>query len=208
MIIVECRGLAPTFARCELARRNGVCVKTSCRSPQGLEPGCRASTSGTTEHACGKPFFVIPNGVCGVRNLLFPRHFAKGRSPAVPGMPMNCDSSAACEVVPHQLRIFHTDFIGPFGRKTSVAQKQQRAAGSKKRKLTAAGQAVSFKAGGQRLVKVRSVLVNKFLPFRRSSGVKIAVVGQTGTHAPQSLLFVGFTYSCAAVAKSGSSLVG
>jgi hypothetical protein len=40
--------------------------------------------------------FVIPNGVCGVRNLLFPWHFAKSRSLASLGMTTNCDSSAAC----------------------------------------------------------------------------------------------------------------
>jgi hypothetical protein len=41
--------------------------------------------------------FVSPNGVCGVRNLLFPWHFAKSRSLASLGMTTNCDSSAACK---------------------------------------------------------------------------------------------------------------
>src|SRR6266481_633747 len=42
----------------------------------------------------------------------------------------------------------------------------------------------------------------------RSSSAKMAVTGQTGTHAPQSMHSVGWIYSCVSLSKSGSSLRG
>src|SRR6266702_6572873 len=42
----------------------------------------------------------------------------------------------------------------------------------------------------------------------RSSSAKIAVTGQTGTQAPQSMHSVGWMYSCVSAANSGSSLRG
>src|SRR6266550_1053633 len=42
----------------------------------------------------------------------------------------------------------------------------------------------------------------------RSSSAKIAVTGQTGTHAPQSMHSVGWIYSCVSLSKLGSSLRG
>src|SRR6266480_8106988 len=42
----------------------------------------------------------------------------------------------------------------------------------------------------------------------RSSSAKMAVTGQTGTHAPQSMHSVGWMYSCVSLSKSGSSLRG
>src|SRR5712675_359301 len=40
----------------------------------------------------------------------------------------------------------------------------------------------------------------------RSSSAKIAVTGQTGTQAPQSIHSVGWIYSCVSASKAGSSL--
>src|SRR6266852_4202048 len=40
----------------------------------------------------------------------------------------------------------------------------------------------------------------------RSSSAKIAVTGQTGTHAPQSMHSVGWIYSCVSLSKFASSL--
>src|SRR5229473_847229 len=42
----------------------------------------------------------------------------------------------------------------------------------------------------------------------RSSRAKIAVTGQTGTQAPQSMHSVGWMYSCVSASKAGSSLRG
>src|SRR6266513_254851 len=42
----------------------------------------------------------------------------------------------------------------------------------------------------------------------RSSSAKIAVTGQTGTHAPQSMHSVGWIYSCVSLSKFASSLRG
>src|SRR6266404_2854962 len=42
----------------------------------------------------------------------------------------------------------------------------------------------------------------------RSSSAKIAVTGQTGTHAPQSMHSVGWMYNCVSASKAGSSLRG
>src|SRR5229473_3681811 len=42
----------------------------------------------------------------------------------------------------------------------------------------------------------------------RSSSAKIAVTGQTGTQAPQSMHSVGWMYSCVSASKAGSSLRG
>src|SRR5450432_3484427 len=42
----------------------------------------------------------------------------------------------------------------------------------------------------------------------RSSRAKIAVTGQTGTHAPQSMHSTGLIYSCGTPSKPGSSLRG
>src|SRR6516162_2402091 len=42
----------------------------------------------------------------------------------------------------------------------------------------------------------------------RSSSAKIAVTGQTGTHAPQSMHSVGLIYSCVTLSCSASSLRG
>src|SRR6202011_3733781 len=49
----------------------------------------------------------------------------------------------------------------------------------------------------------------KFCHFSgRSSRAKIAVTGQTGTHAPQSIHSTGWMESCVSFSKSGSSLRG
>src|SRR6266851_3735557 len=42
----------------------------------------------------------------------------------------------------------------------------------------------------------------------RSSSAKIAVTGQTGTQAPQSMHSVGWMYSCVSPSNAGSSLRG
>src|SRR5690348_16545911 len=42
----------------------------------------------------------------------------------------------------------------------------------------------------------------------KSSSAKMAVTGQTGTQAPQSMHSVGWMYSCVSAANSGSSLRG
>src|SRR5579859_649889 len=42
----------------------------------------------------------------------------------------------------------------------------------------------------------------------KSSNAKMAVTGQTGTQAPQSMHSVGWMYSCVSAANSGSSLRG
>src|SRR5260370_29318325 len=49
----------------------------------------------------------------------------------------------------------------------------------------------------------------KLFPFSgRSSRAKMAVTGQTGTQAPQSIHSVGWIYNCVSLSKSASSLRG